>query len=262
MSGEEAGTSCCCASCGKAEVDDVKLKDCDECNLVRYCGDECQRDHRSEHKEECKKRAAELRDELLFKQPEGSCYGDCPICCLPLSLVQSESSFKVCCSKLICNGCMYANQKREIEMKLQVSCPFCRKATPKTKKECERRNMQRAKANDPLAMHQKGVEDYEEGDYRSAFEYYAKAAELGDVNAHHSLSKMYQFGKGVEKDERKRIYHLEEAAIAGHADARCDLGRIELNDKYYSNFERAMNHFIIAAKQGHVDSMKFLTWPR
>ncbi len=139
MSGEEAGTSCCCASCGKAEVDDAKLKDCDECNLVKYCSDECMEDHRSQHEEACKKRAAELRDELLFKQPEGSCYGDCPICCLPLSLVQSESSFKVCCSKLICNGCMYANQKREIEMKLQVSCPFCRKATPKTKKECERR---------------------------------------------------------------------------------------------------------------------------
>ena len=58
-----------CASCGIAEIDDVKLKECDDCDLARYCGDECQKNHETEHKEECKKRAAELRDELLFKQP-------------------------------------------------------------------------------------------------------------------------------------------------------------------------------------------------
>jgi hypothetical protein len=34
----------------------------------------------------CKKRAAELRDEILFKQPENTHLGDCPICFLPLSL--------------------------------------------------------------------------------------------------------------------------------------------------------------------------------
>ena len=27
----------CCASCGIAEVDDIKLKDCDACKLIRYC---------------------------------------------------------------------------------------------------------------------------------------------------------------------------------------------------------------------------------
>ena len=35
---------------------------------------------------ERRKRAAVLRDELLFKQPESSHLGDCPICCLPLPL--------------------------------------------------------------------------------------------------------------------------------------------------------------------------------
>eukprot|EP00984_Skeletonema_dohrnii_P035791 scaffold35973_cov122-Skeletonema_dohrnii-CCMP3373.AAC.2 len=33
-----------------------------------------------QHKKECKKRAAEFRDELLFKQPESCHEGDCPIC--------------------------------------------------------------------------------------------------------------------------------------------------------------------------------------
>ncbi len=52
-----------CASCGITdEGDGVELKKCTACKLVRYCGVECQRKHRPEHKRACKKRAAELRD--------------------------------------------------------------------------------------------------------------------------------------------------------------------------------------------------------
>ena len=71
MSGaeEEADEMMCCAGCGKAEVDDIKLRTCTACKSVRYCGIQCQKDHRSKHKRECKKRAAELRDEILFRQP-------------------------------------------------------------------------------------------------------------------------------------------------------------------------------------------------
>lgn len=85
---EEAGNvTMRCASCGTAAAaHDIQLKKCAACHLVRYCSVSCQRDHRPQHKRECKKRAAELRDELLLKQPESSYLGDCPICCLPLSI--------------------------------------------------------------------------------------------------------------------------------------------------------------------------------
>ena len=76
----------CCASCGIAEVDDVKMKKCDACDLVGYCSDNCQQEHRPQHEASCKKRAAELRDEILFRQPESTHKGDCPICFLPLPL--------------------------------------------------------------------------------------------------------------------------------------------------------------------------------
>ncbi len=75
-------TMMCCASCGIAEIDDIKLKQCDSCDLVRYCSLDCQREHKAQHEDVCKKRAAELRDKLLFKQPESTHLGDCPICCL------------------------------------------------------------------------------------------------------------------------------------------------------------------------------------
>ena len=100
---EEGGdmTMMCCAGCGKAEVDEIKLTKCTDCDLVRYCGDKCQEEHRSQHEEECKKRAAELRDEILFNQPESSHLGDCPICFVPLSLDPKYSSVMTCCSNLI-----------------------------------------------------------------------------------------------------------------------------------------------------------------
>ena len=53
---KEKAVDTSCASCGIAENDDVKLKECDGCDLVRYCSDECQRDHKSEHEEDCKER--------------------------------------------------------------------------------------------------------------------------------------------------------------------------------------------------------------
>ena len=49
-----------CASCGKAVVDDVKLKICTACKLVKYCSVDCQKNHRSKHKKSCKKRATEI----------------------------------------------------------------------------------------------------------------------------------------------------------------------------------------------------------
>ena len=58
-----------CASCGIAPVDDIKLKLCDGCDLVKYCSDKCREDHREQHEEECNQRKAELHDKELFKQP-------------------------------------------------------------------------------------------------------------------------------------------------------------------------------------------------
>jgi hypothetical protein len=62
----------CRASCGTVGVDDIKLKKFAACGSVQYCSVKCQREHRPQHKRECQIRAAELRDEILFKQPESS----------------------------------------------------------------------------------------------------------------------------------------------------------------------------------------------
>eukprot|EP00985_Skeletonema_marinoi_P000144 scaffold42_cov77-Skeletonema_marinoi.AAC.5 len=245
----------CCASCGIAEVDEVKLKECATCDLVRYCSDACLKEHKSQHKEDCKKRVAELNDEILFKQPESSHRGDCPICCLPLSLDIQKSGMTACCSKIICGGCSHANQIREEEASLQIKCPFCREPTPSTDEGFDNQRMKRVEVNDPVALCREGVLQYHKGDYQSAFEYFTKAAELGNVDAHYQLAVMYDDGHGVEKDKGKEIYHLEEAAIGGHHDARFNLGWEEGNN---DNFERAVKHWIISANLGDDGSIKIL----
>ena len=242
-----------CASCGTAEGDDIKLKKCTACYLVKYCSVKCQKDHRPKHKKECKKRAAELRDEILFKQPENSHFGDCPICCLPLPIDIQKSVFMSCCSKSICHGCDYVNQNREYEARLQHTCPFCRIAAPKTAEEANERLMKRVEANDPVALHEKGMERCGKGDWKMAFEYWVRAAALGDVEAHYQLSGEYREGKGVEKDVEKQIHHLKEASIGGHPYARYNLGCVEEGKGQY---DRAAKHWIIAANLGHDTSLE------
>ena len=246
----------CCASCGVAGTDDVKLKKCNGCYLVRYCGVKCQRDHWRHHKKECKKRAAELRDEILFKQPEGTHRGDCPICMVPLPLDATINPMMVCCSKVICEGCNRANQERETEGRLLHVCPFCRKPLPDTKGKADKMRMKRIEANDPVAILEEGKTQCNKGEYTKAFDYFTKAAELGDVEAHYKLACLYHDGLGVEQDRGKEIHHLEEAAIGGQPRARHNLGSCE----WFNNRKnRAVKHWIIAAAQGNDDSVKMLT---
>ena len=104
------------------------------------------------HKAMCEKRVAELHDAILFKQPESSHLGDCPICYLPLSLDTSKNRLKLCCSKMICEGCLFANMIRARETKLDPTCIFCRQPDLKTRAEADTDEMRRVEANDPIAL--------------------------------------------------------------------------------------------------------------
>jgi len=73
--------------------------------MVKYCNRDCQIAHRPQHKKACKKRAAELYDEKLFKEVEPE---ECPICMLPLPIDANHIQFQNCCGKQVCIGCIYA----------------------------------------------------------------------------------------------------------------------------------------------------------
>ena len=252
---ESAKPSQCCASCGVAAIDEIKLMECGDCDLVRYCSDECQQDHKLKHEEECEKRAAELRDELLFKQPESRHLGDCPICFLPLPIDAQKCAIRPCCSKTICNGCRFAHDELESSSKdKDRKCPFCREPAPTSHKEACLLMKKRMKANDPDATCGMGLY-HEDNDDKKSCKFWTKAAALGSITAQFYLSLMYRLGKGVEMDEEKALYHLEEASIGGHVEARYIMGAYE-EDK--GRHDRAAKHWIIAANLGHDSSLNKL----
>lgn len=61
---------------------------------------------------------ARLLDEILFQQPESNFLGDCPICCLPLSLDPKKINLDAMLQQTDLIGCEYANIIREFEVRL------------------------------------------------------------------------------------------------------------------------------------------------
>ena len=251
MSCNEVGdvTAAVCANCGKQGSDTVKLKDCTACRLVKYCGVDCQKAHRKQHKKACRQRAAELKDERLYSQglerPEGDF---CSICTLPIPLpMQEHSVFESCCMKLICRGCSVATRKRGM-----TDCAFCRTPCPENDADQLAMIQARAEKKDPEAIYFLGLKYFfgEVGlqkDMRRAVKLWTEAAELGSVEALHGLGTAYQRGEGVEQDEAKGSEFFQKAAMQGHVESRHSLG---CDEGRKGNYDRAVKHFVVSAKMG------------
>lgn len=92
-------------------------------------------------------------------------------------------------------------------------------------------------------------------DMSKALELWNKAADLGSCMAHYSLGIMYNIADGVERDLDKAIHHWKLAAMGGHEMARQHLGTSEIQS---GNIDRAIKHFMIAARSGEKDSLKIV----
>ena len=251
MSGKGDG---CCANCGREPSDVVKLKNCTACRLVKYCGVDCQRVHRKKHKGACKKRVAELKDEQLYSQGQERAEGDsCPICTLPIPIPMGEhSGFHVCCMKRVCHGCNVAAQKRGMD-----DCPFCRTPIQEDDDAALALVQMRVGAKDPVAIQFLGSQYYHgkcglERNVPRAIELWTEAAELGSTEAQFILGNKYNEGEGVMQDTAKAVQHWEKAACQGHVKSRHNLGFIEIRN---GNYERAVRHFLIAARMGDKESL-------
>ncbi|KAL7523603.1 hypothetical protein ACHAXR_000251, partial [Thalassiosira sp. AJA248-18] len=206
-----------------------------------------------------KKRAAEIFDEALFKQPPPR--AECPICFLRLPLEPSGMRYQACCGKIICCGCAYANviAKRSI---LQI-CPFCRDAGATSEDDLVEKIKKRVEVGDATAMHNLGCSYLVGGDREfdvpqdsnKALELLHQAAKLGCAESHCSLGDMYfkVKGEGVEKDVKKGKYHWEQAAMGGNEASRYNLGIFEGKA---GNVGRAMKHLMISVEFGHDNSLK------
>ena len=241
-----------CANCGKGEESSGDLKACIACKMVKYCNRECQIAHRPQHKKLCKKRAAEIRDEELFKEPLPP--EDCPICFLPLSTQADQKTFHSCCGKTTCIGCEYAM----FESGVKDICPFCRSPPTYLDKEEIGRLKKLTEKGNPWAYNQLAGH-YANGsrgmpqDWAKANELYLKAGELGCGLAYYNLGQAYRTGNDVEVDTKKANHYYELAAMNGSANARHNLGCLE---GLAGNHQRAMKHLLIAAKAGDGESLE------
>ncbi|EJK57540.1 hypothetical protein THAOC_22406 [Thalassiosira oceanica] len=252
----ESGSCEACAHCGKQGSDIVKLKDCTACRLVKYCGVDCQRAHRKQHKKACKQRAAELRDEQLYsrwhERPEGDF---CPICTLPIPLpMEDHSGFMVCCMKRICKGCNVAAQKRGMN-----DCAFCRAPFPANDAAAQLAMIQsRVVKKDPEGINFLGQQYFFgqlglQKDIQKAVELWTEAAERGSIVALYNLGVAYDRGQGDVQDKEKAANFFAKAAMQGHVLARHNLG---CNEAVKRNDDRAVRHLLISAKMGHKNSLE------
>ena len=244
-----------CANCGKGEENSSDLKACTACKLVKYCNRECQIAHRPLHKRACKKRAAEIHDEELFKEhppPE-----DCPICFLPLPVDVGEMIFKSCCGKLICDGCILAMNKEAYGRGKLRLCAFCREPAPSSAEDEVKGIKNLIEVNNANAFYNlAGYYARGDGgmpqDWAKANELLLKAGELGCAEAYFNLGVLHDTGRGVEMDKKKAIHYFEFAAMNGNVKARRNLGCVEFDA---GNYHRAIKHFILAAKAGYKKSL-------
>ena len=258
MSSSTTDTITLCANCGKGEESAEDLKSCTACKLVKYCNRGCQIAHRPQHKKECKKRAAELHDEQLFKEPPPR--EECPICMLLLPVNVGETLFKVCCGKTICGGCIYAMAMEEIKKDKEFDehpCAFCR--TPETTSDEEEvRKIQNLMKNGNADAYHQLACYYASGtngipqDMAKANDLWLKAGELGCARAYSKLGYSYANGMGVEASIKKAKHYWELAAMKGILIARHNLGALEGNT---GNEQRAYKHYVIAARAGYPPSL-------
>ena len=240
-----------CANCGKEASDAVKLKECTACRLVKYCGVDCQRAHRKQHKKACEQRVANIKDErqqrLLTsgrERPEGD---TCSICFLLIGLpLKKHAKTNECCMKKVCNGCILAAGRQGIHNR----CEFCRTPFPNDVATKLAMIQARVERGDAAAITHLG-NIYFNGrlgltkDIPRAIELWTQAAELGSIDAHCDLGRTYCNGHGVDADEPRGIRHWQYAAMKGHALSRRFLGTREFQK---GNCKLAVQHWMYLPK--------------
>ena len=247
-----------CAACGN-EGEKNNMNICNKCKMVYYCNAACKKKHKSKHKKKCDRRVAELHDEELFREPPTR--EECLICFLPLPHNPRESSFKSCCGKIICGGCIHAMAMEEIRKGKKKEewgmCAFCRTPPHSSNEEGTERRAKlmdngNADAFDVQAGHYANGTDGMPQDWVKANELLLKAGELGCAAAYSRLGNSYDAGRGMEVDKKKAKHYYELAAMRGDVHARHNLGCNEYNA---GNYHRAYKHYMVAARAGFTQSL-------
>lgn len=114
-----------------------------------------------------------------------------------------------------------------------------------------------------LSSVSKGYKAEQEGKYDEAVYWYRKAIDSDNSAAGlNNLGTMYLYGHGVDKDENKALYLMQQSALRGNSHAMKNLGNIYLgNTKGVSiqkNCNIAMPYLFEAARKGSKEAQNTL----
>ena len=185
------------------------------------------------------------------ERPEGDW---CSICFLLIGLPMGQhSKTKVCCTKSVCDGCIFAARQRGMGR----LCPFCRTPRPTGEASTLAMIQKRVDKGDAAAIAHLGNKYYHgrlglAKDVPQAIKLWTEAAELGSLDAHYHLGTVYYTGNDVEEDQPRGIRHLQQAAMKGDVESRHNLGFVEDEN---GNHQLAVQHWMISAKMGHDKSL-------
>jgi hypothetical protein len=92
-----------------------------------------------------------------------------------------------------------------------------------------------------------------------AFDFFMKAAELGNADTEHRVGVAYATGKGVQKNESEAVRWYQKSVDHGFAEAQCDLGVPYLHGQGVKKDERTGLKLIRkAAAQGYQEAIDIL----
>ena len=101
---------------------------------------------------------------------------------------------------------------------------------------------------------QRGKSAYERADFQEAIVSLRKAADLGHAEAAFIIARMYQFAKGVAKDDNEAVRWCRKAAELGYAQAQSVLGFLLVNGQGVPKDEAQAMHWLRkSAEQGYAE---------
>lgn len=90
-------------------------------------------------------------------------------------------------------------------------------------------------------------------DYKQAFQYFQKAASLGNVRAKTRLGQCYELGRGTRRSYETALDYYEEAAAHGNI-----LATLKIGDFYYKGIEGLVPRNSLTASQYYMQALSLL----
>lgn len=242
-------------TCANCDLSGVPLLACGRCNLVKYCGKDCQKQHwlKGDHKKYCL--TLEQRKPRNYKGAAKTLSNDDCAICMDLLSKSTVSIFP--CSHSFHASCVVALRN----IGSSKTCPLCRAALPPTPesgcKEAIRRYNLFQNGLKGIPMSECNLAQAAEREEIARM--FRAAADQGYGLAQLNIGLLYEQGWGVKQSDNYAVQWYQTAAGQGIAEAQYFLAVMHFNGKgvKQSDYE-AVQLTQMAANKGHADAQFFL----